>query len=124
MTKTVVEGAGGDTLLTWLLGAAFAILSAAFGFTQKQIADVRREAREDMEAMEATLTERSRESRADRDALWKEIRENQRIMEDQHRRMLERMGQVVTREDMRQDFTQFEQRISQLLQNSENRRQH
>lgn len=115
--KAVVDGAGDQTLLTWLLGAAFAVVSAAFGFTQKQIATVRRETREDLEAMETMLGDRLKEGRADRENLWREVRENQRIMEEQNRRMLERMGSVVTRDDLRQDLAAHEARMIQVLRN-------
>lgn len=122
VTKAVVDGGGDQTLLTWLLGAAFALLTGAFGFTQRQIATVRRETREDLDAMEATLVERLREGRSDRENIWREIRENQKTMEEQHRRMLERMGNVVTREDLRQDLHAHEARMTQILQNAESRR--
>ena len=122
-----------DQELVLGLGGAFVtILAGAFGFTHKRIAQVRDEARQDLDDLQQQLTERLKEGQNDRTQMRAEMLGFHERASRQHEDILVRLGQVATRDEIKGDlgnlkaeFQHLENRIAQALrtQDSPPRRQ-
>ena len=113
---------GLQPLVLWLMGAAITVICGAFGFTHVRIAQVREEMRESLDRMQADRDQKQADSKADRTAIWAEIRTNQREAAELHRQLLERLGDSVTRAELREDLKATETRIGAMLSNGIARR--
>lgn len=110
------EFAGGDQpLVTWLFGIAVTLISGAFAFTHVRIGQVRDEGRSDLEQLRAEIMARLEESTKDRLRLWEETRNIQREVATTNREVLEKLGAVPTRQELRSDLAASEQRIQQMI---------
>lgn len=112
-----MEG-NGNSVVMGILSAAVTILSGLFWFTHLRISQVRNELKEDTNAMreehEAHLT---RQVRAN-EQIWIEMRSMQRESNDHRTRMQERIGQLPTRDEMKQDLAAMEKRLEMVLRNN------
>ncbi len=110
--------AGSDQpLVLGLVSSAIAILASIFGFMHVRINRAQDEVKESIATMRTEMDARLREGRDDRASLWSAVRSTEREVGEQHRRLLERMSEVATRQEIKEDLAASERRIAQMLQN-------
>ena len=108
-------------IVLWLFGAAGSIVASAVGLLWKRIEGVRREMEGDMLEFRQAIGERLKDGKADRERLWKEVKDNQNRMDDAHRKMLRELARLPTREEMRQDMASMKSDIAQLVRDGASR---
>lgn len=115
-----MEELGG--ILPWAGGLFVTVLLAAFGYTHKRISEVTydvrhdieeqgRELRRDLSVITQAAEARAQEGRTDRNMIWGRIEAIQAQVQEQHARMLERLGNIATRDEVRQELQAMEQRL-------------
>ncbi len=106
-------------LVLGLGGGVLTILAGAFGFTHVRIAQVRAEARQDLEELQQQLTDRLKEGQIDRNNMRAEMQGFHQMAARQHEDILTRLGQVATREEIKGDIQHLENRITLALRHQE-----
>jgi hypothetical protein len=108
-----------QSVLLWILGICFTVLSALTGFLYRFTKEVREEATEQVEGlrreMQQQMQARFEEGRNDRAEIWREVRQTQRDVSAVTQAMTERLAKVPTREEFRADLGNFEARIERML---------
>lgn len=79
-----------------------------------RLSQLRQDNHRDLENLDKTLQSRLTEGREDRNQLWTEIRGIQHSTAEQHRIMLERLGNIPTRTESREDLARIEDKIEQM----------
>lgn len=89
----------------WVPHVLFAGLSGAFLFLYRRSDQVHAELREELKEMRDTSSERAREGKADRDAIWLELR-------NISGRISEQIGRIPTRDEVKSDLRDLEARLT------------
>lgn len=102
------------SLLTWT-GFAITVVGGLFGFTHVRINQVRDELKSDIDTIGAELDNRSGEHRQADQQIWSEIRLAEMRAGEHRQKLQERIGDLPTREEMKQDLAAMEQRLAVML---------
>jgi hypothetical protein len=113
-------------LVLGLAGGFLTIVTGALAFTHVRISQVREEGKRDLEDLQQQLTERLKDGQADRNSMRLELQAIGQMAARQHEDILNRLGQVATRDEIKGDLQQFksdfqhlENRITQALRHQD-----
>ena len=102
-------------VVLWLLGGAFTIVSGGWALLWKRIGEVDAEVEKRAGELVAMFNDRQAEGRVDRANLWNRMEALQTRMDERTAALTERLYQVPTREELRQDLAASERRIEQMI---------
>lgn len=109
------------------LGVAVTILFGLLGFASKSLretkADLNKRIDEMREEYGQAIEKRATEGRVDRDAIWSQLRAHQVDDERMHRELLDRLGQMATREDLYRATNDLKQDLQKIFQQGHSREQ-
>lgn len=106
-----------DSYVTWLAGLSLvvSILSGMFLFLWAGIAKLRDDMRLDIETMNESIENKAGEHRQAQQQIWSELRLFEQRSTDHRNRMQERIGELPTRHEMKEDLKSMEDRIQAMF---------